>query len=90
MSKKELTKLKKKAKEAVDSAIAWGKTPVGKRYEQKLDREFISMARKNKDKLEYIAQVVDAAEELVEDQAMTETLICMAALKDIRRIVRSK
>ena len=42
-----------------------------------------------KEKLRKIAEVVLLAEEWSDDQVMPESNICMAALKDIRRIVRS-
>lgn len=69
MTKKELSRLKKKAKIAVDSATAWGKTPEGK--------------------IHSIALALDTAEVYIRQQLMPETDVCIATLKDIRRIVRS-
>lgn len=43
----------------------------------------------DKEKVDKIKEIVSLAEEWAEQQTMAEGQICMAALKDVRRVVRA-
>jgi hypothetical protein len=43
----------------------------------------------DKEKLEFIEKVIKTAEKWCDNQSMPESAVCMSALKDIRRVVRT-